>query len=200
MIKTIIFDIGNVLVDFRWEQFFRKFCKDEKTFQALSQATVKSEQWHELDRGILSDEEILLSFIQNDPSVENEIRSVFQNLDGILSLFDYTIPWIRDLKSRGYQVLVLSNFSNKFHIDCAKDMQFLKETDGGILSYKDKLIKPDPNIYKLLLDRYHLNACECVFLDDLKRNTDAANGLGIQTIHFISKEDADKQLKKLLQL
>lgn len=197
MIKTVIFDIGNVLVDFGWEKFFRQFCPDEETFAALCRATVKSHEWHELDRGILSEPEILESFIRNAPELKELILKVMENLDGILTLYDYTIPWIRELKEKGLQVLVLSNFSEKFYNDCIDVMDFLSETDGGILSYRDKLIKPDSAIYELLLNRYRLEPSECVFLDDLEPNIAAAKKLGIHGIVFTGKEAADRELKKL---
>lgn len=197
MIKTVIFDIGNVLVDFGWEAFFRGFCPDEGTFHALKQATVKSKEWHELDRGVLGTQEIIESFIRNAPELKDLILKIFENLDGILTPFDYTVPWILKLKEKGLQVLVLSNFSEKFHHDCEKAMDFLKYTDGGILSYRDKLIKPDPAIYELLLKRYRLNPDECVFLDDLERNILAAESLGIHGIVFTGKENAEAELKKL---
>lgn len=198
MIKTVIFDIGNVLVDFGWEKFFRRFCPDEETFLVLSRATVRSKEWPEIDRGVWTEEELMAALIQNAPEIEDLIRKVFENVRGIITPYDYTIPWIRELKAQGLQVLVLSNFSDKFHRDCIEDMDFLAETDGGILSYRDKLIKPDPAIYQLLLDRYHLNASECVFFDDIKENIEAAKSLGIHAFQFTSKEEADQQLKELM--
>lgn len=198
MIKAVIFDIGNVLVDFRWEAFFRDFCPDEETFLALSRATVKSKEWNEIDRGVWSEEQLMNAFIQNAPEQKDLILRVFENLRGIIQTYDYTIPWIRELKAKGLKVLVLSNFSEKFYRDCKEDMGFLAETDGGILSYREQLIKPDPAIYELLLKRYHLQASECVFLDDLPHNIQAAEALGIHTILFTSKEEAEQKLQKLI--
>lgn len=197
MIKTVIFDIGNVLLNFMWEDFFRKFCPDDETFRALADATIRTPEWHELDRGILGTGEIIDSFIRNAPDQKELILRVFQNLNGILVPFPYTVPWIQELKQNGYRVLVLSNFSEKMHTDCNDVMGFLEYTDGGILSYREKLIKPDPAIYKLLLNRYHLIPEECVFLDDLSANVAAAEKLGIHGIQFTGKEDAGKHLEKL---
>ena len=69
--------------------------------------------------------------------------------------------------------------------------------DGGILSYQEKLIKPDPAIYQLLLNRYGLKAQECVFLDDTERNVDAAIQQGMAGIVFRSREQAVEELKGL---
>ena len=94
--------------------------------------------------------------------------------------------------------MVLSNFPEKMLRDCAEDMIFLKETDGGILSYQEKLIKPMPAIYWTLLDRYGLEAEECVFIDDTSVNIEAARRLGIHGIVFESREQVEKELNSLL--
>ena len=98
MIKTIIFDIGNVLADFSWEPFFRSFGFSEEVFRKLVQATVKSPEWNELDRGVWSTEKIIASFIANDPSIGQEIKLVFRDINGIVTKRDYTVTWIKHLK------------------------------------------------------------------------------------------------------
>ena len=74
MITTIIFDIGNVLADFTWEAHYRSFGYSEEIFERLAKATVKSPMWNEYDRGVMSDEEIIQGFIENDPGIEKEDR------------------------------------------------------------------------------------------------------------------------------
>ena len=163
----------------------------------MGKATVDNPFWHEFDKGFLSDEEMLEGFIRNDPSVEKELREIYISLHGIITRADYAIPWIQALKKAGYQVLVLSNFSDKVKRDNSDALDFLEYVDGGILSYMDGVIKPDPAIYRLLLDRYGLNPEECVFLDDMQPNLDAAAGFGIRTILFRSYLQAREELKRL---
>ena len=101
------------------------------------------------------------------------------------------------LKEAGYGVYYLSNFFQKAEEDCEERMGFLELTDGGILSYKDKVTKPDKQIYELLLDRYGLKAEECVFLDDTKKNIDGAGTVGIKGILFKNRAQAVEELQKL---
>lgn len=197
MIKTIVFDIGNVLTDFRWNAYFREFGYDEDTLHRIGLATVKSPVWNEYDKGLMTEEEILNAFIQNDPELEAVLRQSLHNIRGLVAPVTYAIPWIQDLKSKGYQVLVLSNFSHKAAVECKDALTFLPYTDGGILSYKDHVIKPDPAIYQLLIDRYSLCPEECVFLDDLPQNLLTASQLGMHTILFHNYEQAVEDLKKL---
>ncbi len=197
MIKTVIFDIGNVLAGFEWKAYFEKFGYSKEVLARIAKATVESKAWSEYDRGMLTDEEVLNQFVRNDPGIEKELRESLENIDGMLVKYDYAIPWVKELKQKGYQVLVLSNFAHRAHHDCKDVLRFLDYVDGGILSYQEKTIKPEPEIYRRLLERYRLVPEECVFLDDLESNLAAAAEFGIKTIHFTDKDSAEAELKAL---
>lgn len=197
MIKNIIFDIGNVLSDFRWREFLRDKGLDEAMAERVAEASVKSPFWNEMDRGSLTDEQLIDGFVQNDPEIEEVIRRTFADIRGMVTPRAYAIPWIKELKSKGYRVYYLSNYSHKAVVDCKEALAFIPYTDGGILSYKELLIKPDPAIYELLLTRYGLAAEESVFLDDTMVNVEAAENVGIHGICFRSKEQAEEELRKL---
>ena len=94
-------------------------------------------------------------------------------------------------------MLVLSNFSHKAVEECGEVLDFLPFTDGGILSYKEHVIKPQPEIYDLLIKRYNLVPEECVFMDDTLVNVEGAEKAGIHGIHFQNKEQAEKELHEL---
>lgn len=197
MITTLIFDIGNVLADFVWEKHYRSFGFTEEVFDRLAKATVRNPLWNEYDRGVMSQEEILQGFINNDPGIEKEIRQVLNDVGPMVIRNDYAIPWIQKLQGKGYRCLYLSNFSEKAHVECAAALDFIPYMDGGILSYQDKLIKPMPEIYQLLIDRYQLVPEECVFMDDTLQNLEGAEKFGIHTIHFKNQAQAIEELKKL---
>lgn len=198
MITNVVFDIGNVLAGFEWEAFYRSFGYSEAVFHKLARATVKSPFWNEMDRGRLQTEEILECFIQNDPSVEKEIREVFHNVKRMITRYDYAIPWIREVKEKGCRVYVISNFAEKPYQECAEALDFLSETDGAVLSYQEQLIKPSPEIYRLLCSRYGLKPEECVFIDDMPVNVEAAIEQGMRGILFRSLEQAKKELDEML--
>lgn len=197
MIRTIIFDIGNVLVGFDWYGHFKRFGYDEAMIGRLAAATVNSEDWKEYDRGCLSEDEILRLFVENDPPIEADIRKVLASFDTLIVRYDYAIDWIKKWKSHGYRVLVLSNYSDKAFKETWHALDFLPYVDGGILSFQEKLIKPMPEIYRLLLKRYDLRPEECVFLDDTPQNLEAAKREGLCTIQFQNVGQAEAELKKL---
>lgn len=197
MIKNIIFDIGNVLAGFTWREFYAGFGYDDEMVERLAAATVKAPVWNEVDRGVWSEEQLVEEFIKNDPSLEQELRRIFRNIRGLVERRDYAIPWILSLQEAGYRCYYLSNFSRKAHTECADALDFLAYMDGGILSYQDKVIKPDTKIYQLLLKRFGLWAEECVFMDDTEKNLLPAKELGIRTILFRDREQAVSELGKL---
>lgn len=200
MIRNIVFDIGNVLAGFVWQDFYRGFGFSDEIYEKLADATVRSDFWNEMDRGKLDDDQLLNGFIQNAPSIEKEIREVFQNVKGMVLRYDYARPWINELKDRGYGVYVISNFAHRAHVECEEALDFLEDIDGGILSYQVKLIKPDPEIYRLLCSKYGLNAGECVFIDDTAKNVEAAVKEGMKGILFHTRAQAREELEKLLAL
>ena len=196
-ITTIIFDIGNVLVDFCWKKFIADFGYDEAMQERIAKASVLSDDWNEYDLGLLNEDEIIDRFVENDPGIADELRHTYRSLEGLLKQMDYAKPWIRDLRSRGFRVLYLSNFSEKAERECAEELDFIPLTDGGILSYKVKLTKPDLKIYELLTDRYSLTPSECLFFDDTLRNVEAARELGFNAGVFTDKEAAEKVISEL---
>lgn len=197
MIKNIIFDIGNVLCAFRWREYFLEFGYSGEIFERLAKATALNEDWNEFDRGALSREEILQLFVENDPGIEKEIRETLTNIERLLARYEYAVPWVQELKEKGYHCYYLSNFSLPAWEDCQHVLDFIPYMDGGILSYRDKVIKPSPEIYELLLERYGLQAEECVFLDDTEKNILAAREAGMYGIVFENKEQAIKELRGL---
>lgn len=197
MIRNIVFDIGNVLADFRWRGFLEDKGFDEAMVERIAKASVQTPLWSEIDRGVWDLEELMQAFIARDPEIEEELRRAYDNVKGMVTKREYAIPWIQELKEKGYGVYYLSNFSEKAFVECADALGFLPYMDGGILSYREKVVKPEAEIYRLLLSRYSLKAEECVFLDDNMPNVEAARELGLSGICFRTKEQALEELREL---
>lgn len=197
MIKNIILDIGDILVKSNYHEFFRNKGYDEETTMRLEKATFFSSVWKELDRGVWEFSRIIDGFVENAPELEEQLRTVFNDMSGFVKAFPYAVEWVRSLKESGSKVFCLSNISGKICDDCADELEFLKYTDGKILSYEEKLIKPDPKIYRRLLEKYGLCAEECIFVDDIRQNVIAAEELGIHGIVFNNRTQAEKEIETI---
>lgn len=198
MIKNIILDVGNVLVDYCWKSYIDSLGFSEEISKRVADATVLNEDWEEYDRGVLTDEEVLNRFIANDPSIEKELRIFANNLSGIIKEFPYTRQWITDLKAQGFKVYILSNFGSKCMRDCADEMQFVPLVDGAVFSYRVKVVKPDDAIYQKLFKCYDLKPEECLFFDDREDNIQAAMENGMHGVVFKNYEQAQNEIASLM--
>jgi len=201
MIKNIIFDIGNVLAQFRWQDLFREMGFEGEKFDRIAKATVLHPTlWNEFDRSLLSDEEIIAGCVARAPEYEEDIRQLFRITEGLVEEYSYSYDWVKSLKEKGYRVYILSNYG-KTSFEAARDygrLSFLPLVDGKVISYEVQMVKPEPEIYRTLLEKYELKAEESVFLDDREENIEAAKAFGIHGIVVKSQEDAAEELNRIL--
>ena len=187
MIKAVVFDIGNVLVDFGWKDYLDRTFEDESVRKELAEAMFLNSDWQEGDRLDMTYEEYVQMFVDNAPHLEKEIRYVLSHMSDFFSEYTYTRQVIREFKEEGYKVYFLSNYSHAAYDQTKEILSFTEEMDGGIFSYRENMAKPDPEFFKLFCSRFDLKPSEIVFLDDLKENVAAARMLGLQGIQVTHK-------------
>lgn len=199
MIKTVIFDIGNVLVHFGWREVFEEFGLEGDELERFADATVRHQAWVDLDEGIITTEEAKEAYAKEVPEYRELIDRIYQEMDKMLVQYDYAIPWIKELKERGYRIYILSNWSKPAYEACQNTaLSFLPLVDGAVFSYRELMIKPNPKIYELICKRYDINPAEAVFIDDTEKNIIAAREYGLHGIHFTSYEQGRAELEELL--
>ncbi|WP_075718760.1 HAD family hydrolase [Roseburia sp. 499] len=197
MIRNIIFDVGNVLVEYSWERMLKALHITGEAYDAVAKATALSPMWNELDRSRMSDEAILEGFIQNAPEYEKEIRLVWDNIPESIHCYDYSVEWVRKFKKKGYKTYILSNYSRRGYEMTKQELPFVSDMDGVVFSFEVCQTKPEPEIYQTLFEKYNLKPEECVFMDDNEKNVIAAREAGMQAIWFKNKEQAETELEKL---
>lgn len=186
MLKNIIFDIGNVLLEFKPLDYLKRTFNDDNLEKFLYKEIFQSEEWLDLDRGTLTQEQAVKIISLRNPNYEMHIKKCMANWIDILSPIEGTVTVLNQLKEKGYKLYLLSNFhSLAFETICSK-YDFFKHFDGGIISCRENLLKPEAEIYSKLLLTYNLKAEECLFIDDTLVNIEAANKFGIKTLHFES--------------
>ena len=195
-IKTVIFDIGRVMMGFEWMPFVNGLWGTEKAAR-ITDAIWKEGRWNELDRGEPEDK-VLQSFIDADPELEKEIRETFARVGESMTRKDYAIPWIKEVKELGYQVLFLSNYSYYLRALKPEVLDFVPVMDGGIFSCNVHLTKPEREIYQKICEMYSLIPEECLFIDDNKDNIKAAEEFGMNTVLFKDFETSYPQVMSLL--
>ena len=197
MIDTIIFDIGNVLLDFDYMKQFRRLF-DEETAQAIADISVrKLENWIELDRGVLSYDQAVDRIIQDAPHLAEEIRLAVRELYRNVEAYAYAEKWVKALKEKGYKLYVLSNYGEKPFAQSKGNMPFLQHMDGQLISYEIREVKPSAAIYRALCDKFQIDPDKAVFIDDSAVNIAGAKDFGLHTVHFTGYADAIAQLEAL---
>nr|WP_317282247.1 HAD family phosphatase [uncultured Sellimonas sp.] len=182
--NTVIFDIGNVLVKYDWEHCVEPLGFADDVKKRIAEAVFNSSTWTDGDKGIYGKEDWCDAFIKNDPSLEQEIRKVYEALKDCILPTDYTEDIIRFFREKGYHIYYLSNYSEGLFEKTKETLSFLEKFDGGVFSWKEKCIKPDEKIYDILLKRYHIDPKKAIYFDDMEKNAEIACKTGMHGILF----------------
>ena len=200
MIRNMVFDIGNVLMDFRWKEYMRSlFGEDETLIQTINQGIWHNGCWAAMDKGEMDGAATLRSAVAFAPQYEKEIKLTLDSVAHAFHKFEYSIPWIQELKRMGLNVYYLSNYS-AFSIAANPDvLNFIPYMDGGVFSFEVKAVKPEPEIYRCLCDKYDLKPEECLFTDDVPANVKGTQACGFQGIVFEGYEKTYPVIMKALR-
>lgn len=196
-IKNVIFDVGQVLVDYDWQSYLDTFGFEPDKRERIARATFLSPEWDERDKGLCEEEVYIQRFQKLDPQDAEDIEKVIKGTGGTIHKRPYADTWVKYLKSKGYGVYILSNYAAYMLDHTKKELTFRKEMDGEVFSCYAHQIKPDSEIYQTLLNKYQLNPEECVFIDDRPENCKGAETQGIRTICFKDFKQVSADLEKL---
>ena len=190
MIKAIIFDLGGVLVDWNPKYLYKKIFKDEVEMQQFLD-TICTNDWNEEQDGgcTLKDGTDLL--VNKFPEHEVNIRAYYGRWVEMLNgPIEGTVEIFKQLKKSGkYKIYALTNWSAETFPIAQQKYDFLNWFDGIVVSGTEKMRKPDPAFFQILLDRYNLKVDDVLFIDDNLRNVNAAREMGVDSIQFISSEE-----------
>ena len=200
MIRNMVFDIGNVLMGFRWKEYMRSlFGENEALIQTINQGIWHNGCWAAMDKGEMDGAATLRSAVAFAPQYEKEIKLTLDRVAHAFHKFGYAVPWVQELKGMGLNVYYLSNYS-AFSIAANPDvLDFIPCMDGGVFSFEVKAVKPDPEIYRCLCDKYDLKPEECLFTDDVPANVKGAQACGFQGIVFEGYEKTYLLIMKALR-
>jgi 2-haloacid dehalogenase len=195
-IENIIFDFGGVLVDWNPRHLYKTHFKDENEMEYFLK-NICTEDWNlEQDRGRTLKEGTLL--LQNQfPEFHTMIQLFYDEWETMLkSEIPETVSLLYKLKPK-YKLYGLTNWSAETISIAFDRFPFFKEFDGIVVSGHEKMIKPNKEIYHLLLNRYNLKAENTIFIDDNLKNIKAAEEIGLHAIHFESAAQLEAKLSTL---
>ena len=198
MINTIIFDLGGVLIDWNPEYVFKKIIPNDERRTYFLQ-NVCTHDWnveHDAGKPIA---EGTAQKIAEFPEWENEIRAYYGRWTEMLGgAIQETVDVLKELIDHpDYRVLALTNWSAETFPIALGIYDFLHWFEGIVVSGDEKTRKPFPVIYETLLNRYHVNPLEAVFIDDAFVNIKGSETVGIRGIHFQNAAQLKQELQSL---
>ena len=194
MYKNIIFDFGNVLVEWHPERVYGKYFGDEaKAWWFLRHVT--DMDWRQrIDRG--ESQDACIEELQGRFPEYREAIALYR--DRWREMLTGEMPGMREmlteLKDTGYEIYGLTNWSMETFPEARRHFSILQMIDRYVVSAAEGYVKPDPQLFQVLLNRYHLQADDCIFVDDNPDNVAAACQMGMKGIVFGGAENLRKEL------
>ncbi len=188
-LDTIIFDLGGVLIDWNPAYVFREIFDDAEEMRYFFEH-ICTHDWNiQQDAGrplAEATEEKVAEF----PAYESQIRAYYGRWREMLSgAITETVDILTALRQKDkYRLLALTNWSHETFPTALELFDFLHWFEGIVVSGEEKLIKPDPRIYQVLLERYNVTPQRALFIDDNVKNVAGAEAVGLHAVHFQSPQ------------
>ena len=186
--RTVVFDVGGVLVDWDPRHLYRKVFDDEDEMERFLAEVCTWEWHHRHDKGV--------PFAESIPALTEQ----FPHHADLIAMWEAryqemvpgeipgTADVVRDLHAAGERLLVLSNMPSEVWTPLTERFGWFSLFEGWVVSGDEKVVKPDPAIYRVLMARYEVDPATAVFVDDRRENVEAAVALGFEAVLFTDAE------------
>jgi 2-haloacid dehalogenase len=197
LVSTVVFDVGNVLLDWNPRHLYRALFDDRAAMERFLSEICPSHWNLELDRG-RPFAEAVAERIARFPDFADHIRAYDARWSEMIAgEIAGTVALLERLAERGVPLYALTNFSAEKFEETQSRFAFFERFAGVVVSGRVKLLKPDPAIYRLLLETYRLDPAHCLFIDDSAVNVDGARAVGMSALRFESPEQIERALVEL---
>ena len=196
--SVFIFDMGRVLLNFDPSLCIDPHLTDPADREEIARVAFASPEWKMLDAGTITDEEALAAWQSRLPRrLRAPMAAIFEDWHRHMPEIPEMTALVRDLRAAGYPVYLLSNVSLRF-AQLKEYFPIFPLMQGYVTSAEELVCKPDRKIYEILLNRYHLTAEDCIFVDDLPANVEGAKAVGMQG--YVFDGDAEKLRRILIEM
>lgn len=194
---TVIFDLGNVLVEWSPARLYDKIFPDKKDRDYFL-ANIATMDWHSEQDAGRSPQEATELLVKEHPDWAHPIRAFYARWKEMFGgPIEGSVQILKELKEKSYKLYALSNWNAELFNQSLGDYPFLHWFDGRIISGEVRMKKPDAAIYHELFKQYNVNPQTALFVDDSEENIKTAEALGLKSIHFKSPEGLRLQLNNL---
>jgi len=197
-IKAIIFDFGNVLLEWNPRNVYQRYFPDDPEGMERFFSEVNFADWNlQQDKGRSFAEGVAI-LSREFPHHSHLIQAYHDHwVESVGGSIGGTVRILKQLKQAGYSLYGLSNWSAETFPSARKKYDFFDLLDDIVISGEVGHIKPDPEIFQIMLEKIGRPAQECLFIDDSLTNINQAQKMGFATIHFQSPEQLETALHEL---
>jgi len=197
MLTHLVLDIGNVLSEWSPDLLIASAFADPAERERAHQATIAHPDWLELDKGAMTVNEAARRATERSGLDPVEVKRVYANLPASLVAIEQTHAAVRRLHAQGVPMLVLSNMQHACWDWLRANHEIYALFEGCVISAEVGLIKPDPAIYRHLTERFSLQPSDCLFVDDMAVNVEAARAAGWQSERLSERSEGGAVLERL---
>jgi putative hydrolase of the HAD superfamily len=198
MIKNVVFDAGGVLLEWNPPRVIAEMYPDPSVQARIRETIFEHPDWHEFDRGAITESTAPAHFAKLSGRTHAEVSALLRATAESLRPIDGTIRLLEDLAAGGVHLFLLSNMPESTFNLLIKRHAFFSHFKQLVISGKILLLKPEPAIYKHLVETTGIVPSESVFIDDLLRNVVAARESGLHAIQFTTPEACRAELRTYL--
>lgn len=197
-IDTVVFDIGGVLIDWNPRYLYRKLFKTEEEIDWFM-TNVCTSEWNDLQDAGRSFADATEELVKKHPEHEIPIRAWYGRFPETISgAIQPTVDVLSKIKQKKeHKLYALTNWSAESFPWALDNFEFLHWFEGIVVSGTEKTRKPFADFYHIMFNRYNIDPARAVFIDDNAKNIKGANEVGMNTIHFKSAGELEKELKEL---
>ena len=198
--KNIVFDVGDVLLVYRWREMLMDYGLSREEAEKIGREMFDCPEkiWSKFDLGNETDEQIIEDFEKIYPADKKVIRWFIEH--GEYMEVPRPAVWekVHELKHSGYHLYILSNYPESLFKKHTEYADFMKDMDGMMVSYMIHKAKPGREIYAALCEKYTLNPSETIFFDDRAENVQGAIDFGMDAEQVTDQESFIKRLSEFL--
>ena len=198
VVKNVIFDLGGVVIEWSPDRILEGYYADPGLRAVMKTALFQHPDWLQLDRGTLSEAELLVRLATRTTRSASELAGLLDAVRASLHAKPDTVALLEKLNARGVPLYCLSNMSSDTFQYLRGRHSFWGVFRGTVISGEIQLMKPEREIFELLLQRYGLEASETLFVDDHAPNIEAARALGLHAVWFKDARQCEIELEELL--
>lgn len=194
MTSAVVFDLGGVLIDWNPRHLYRKLLPDAASVEAFLAEVCTSDWNHQQDAG-RSCAEAIAELSARHPDRAELVAAYYGRWEEMLGgALEEAVAILDQLDAAGVPLYALSNWARETFPIARARFPFLARFRGIVVSGEERVAKPDPRIYRILLDRYRLEPSGCLFIDDVARNVEGARAAGMQAVLYSSPAELRREL------